>query len=125
MMNLFRSKAIKWIRQHDSMQCGVACLAMICRHYGKCYSLEYLGDLVLAMQTWWVSMFRHSRRCRMCGLETSTFAATTDELVEIKLPLHTAFSEPESFCGALYDISRNGGRYRVADPERSDRLLPE
>ena len=42
MMNLFRSKAIKWIRQHDSMQCGVACLAMICRHYGKRYSLEYL-----------------------------------------------------------------------------------
>ncbi|MDE7155458.1 MAG: hypothetical protein K2N79_04145 [Muribaculaceae bacterium] len=28
------------IRQKDAMQCGVACLAMICRHFGADYSLE-------------------------------------------------------------------------------------
>lgn len=26
------------------MQCGVACLAMICRHYGKRYSVEDLSQ---------------------------------------------------------------------------------
>lgn len=25
-------------RQHDSMQCGIACLQMICNYYGKEYS---------------------------------------------------------------------------------------
>lgn len=28
---------------HDSMQCGVACLAMVCSHYGREYSLETLS----------------------------------------------------------------------------------
>ncbi|CCY36825.1 uncharacterized protein BN796_00679 [Alistipes sp. CAG:831] len=31
------------ILQHDSMQCGVACLAMVCSHYGREYSLETLS----------------------------------------------------------------------------------
>ena len=30
------------ILQHDSMQRGVACLAMVCSHYGREYSLETL-----------------------------------------------------------------------------------
>ena len=25
--------------QHDAMQCGVTCLRMVCRHYGREYSL--------------------------------------------------------------------------------------
>lgn len=31
------------ILQHDSMQCGVAYLAMVCSHYGREYSLETLS----------------------------------------------------------------------------------
>ena len=34
--------SLKVIRQKDAMQCGVACLAMICRHFGAEYSLEFL-----------------------------------------------------------------------------------
>ena len=113
MMNLFRSKAIKWIRQHDSMQCGVACLAMICRHYGKCYSLEYLDGFCHANVAG-VSMLGIAEGAGCVGLETSTFAATTDELVEIKLPCILHWNQ--NHFVVLYDISRNGGRYRVADP---------
>ena len=112
-MNLFRSKAIKWIRQHDSMQCGVACLAMICRHYGKCYSLEYLDGFCHANVAG-VSMLGIAEGAGCVGLETSTFAATTDELVEIKLPCILHWNQ--NHFVVLYDISRNGGRYRVADP---------
>ncbi len=113
MMNLFRSKAIKWIRQHDSMQCGVACLAMICRHYGKRYSLEYLDGFCHANVAG-VSMLGIAEGAGCVGLETSTFAATTDELVEIKLPCILHWNQ--NHFVVLYDISRNGGRYRVADP---------
>nr|WP_262281065.1 cysteine peptidase family C39 domain-containing protein [Hallella absiana] len=28
------------IYQHDSMQCGIACLQMICKHFGKEYSID-------------------------------------------------------------------------------------
>ena len=31
-----------YVRQKDSMQCGVACLAMVCRILGEPYSLEFL-----------------------------------------------------------------------------------
>ncbi|MFG6426557.1 MAG: peptidase domain-containing ABC transporter [Muribaculaceae bacterium] len=112
-MNLFRSKAIKWIRQHDSMQCGVACLAMICRHHGKRYSLEYLDGFCHANVAG-VSMFGIAEGAGCVGLETSTFAATTDELVEIKLPCILHWNQ--NHFVVLYDISRNGGRYSVADP---------
>ncbi len=113
MMNLFRSKAIKWIRQHDSMQCGVACLAMICRHYGKRYSLEYLDGFCHANVAG-VSMLGIAEGAGCVGLETSTFAATTDELGDIKLPCILHWNQ--NHFVVLYDISRNGGRYRVADP---------
>ena len=32
-------------RQHDSMQCGVTCLRMICAYWGKEYPAEYLDRL--------------------------------------------------------------------------------
>ena len=34
-----------FIRQQDSMQCGIACLAMICRNYGKKYTIDALSDI--------------------------------------------------------------------------------
>ena len=41
---ILNTNKFKWIKQHDSMQCGVSCLSMICHHYGKSYSLEYLDS---------------------------------------------------------------------------------
>ena len=35
-------------RQHDSMQCGVACLQMLCSYFGKEYPLEELDRLCRA-----------------------------------------------------------------------------
>ncbi|MCF2659830.1 C39 family peptidase [Parabacteroides distasonis] len=31
--------------QHDTMQCGITCLRMICKYYGKEYSIESLSSL--------------------------------------------------------------------------------
>ena len=32
-----------FIKQHDAMQCGAACLAMLCHFYGKNYSLQQIS----------------------------------------------------------------------------------
>lgn len=32
-----------FVRQKDSMQCGVAALAMVCRHFGADYSLDFIS----------------------------------------------------------------------------------
>lgn len=34
--------------QHDSMQCGVACLQMVSRYFGREYSLHFLSDICFA-----------------------------------------------------------------------------
>ena len=41
---LTRRRKWKVCRQHDSMECGAACLQMICRHYGKSFSLQTLSE---------------------------------------------------------------------------------
>lgn len=38
-------KDFKIYLQHDAMQCGIACLCMICSHYGADYSFDRLSKL--------------------------------------------------------------------------------
>lgn len=112
-MGLFKGNKFKWIKQHDSMQCGVACLAMICRHYGKDYSLEYLDGFCHANIAG-VSMLGIADGAKSVGFQTMTAAASTDELKEIALPCILHWNQ--NHFVVLYDISGNGKRYRVADP---------
>ena len=51
------------------MQCGVACLAMICRHFGMAYSLEQLSALCHPT-TEGVSLKAISDAARELGMET-------------------------------------------------------
>ncbi|MCM1140227.1 MAG: peptidase domain-containing ABC transporter [Muribaculum sp.] len=112
-MNLFRSKAIKWVKQHDSMQCGVACLSMICKYYGKDYSLEYLDRFCHANVSG-VSMLGISDGASYVGLENMTAEAATHELPEITLPCILHWNQDHFVV--LYGISKNGKRYKIADP---------
>ena len=32
-----------FIKQHDAMQCGAACLVILCHFYGKKYSLQQIS----------------------------------------------------------------------------------
>lgn len=112
-MGLLNGNKFKWIKQHDSMQCGVSCLAMICRYYGKDYSLEYLDGYCHANIAG-VSMLGIADGAKSVGLEAMTAAASTDELREIKLPCILHWNQ--NHFVVLYGISRNGKRYRIADP---------
>lgn len=78
-MRIFIANKFEWVKQHDSMQCGVSCLAMICRHYGKNHSIEYLDRFCHANISG-VSMLGIADGARSIGLNTVTVAASTDEL---------------------------------------------
>ena len=84
-MWIFNTNKFKWVKQHDSMQCGVSCLAMICRHYGKNYSLEYLDGFCHANIAG-ISMLGITDGAKSVGLNVMTVAASTDELNKIALP---------------------------------------
>lgn len=36
------------IQQYDTMQCGIACLQMVCKYFGREYSLESLSHICFA-----------------------------------------------------------------------------
>ncbi|MEF9986218.1 MAG: cysteine peptidase family C39 domain-containing protein [Bacteroidales bacterium] len=41
-------KSFPYHRQFDSMQCGIACLQMICEHFGKKYSPDTVAQYCYA-----------------------------------------------------------------------------
>lgn len=84
------------------MQCGVSCLAMICRYYGKNYSLEYLDKFCHANVSG-VSMLGIADGAKNIGLNTMTVAASIDELKEIVLPCILHWNQ--NHFVVLYNIS--------------------
>ena len=112
-MSIFNKNRLKWVKQHDSMQCGVSCLAMICRYYGKNYSLEYLDNFCHANVSG-VSMLGIADGAKNIGLNTMTVAASIDELKEIVLPCILHWNQ--NHFVVLYNISKNGKHYKIADP---------
>lgn len=113
MIWIFNTGRFEWVKQHDSMQCGVSCLAMICRYYRRNYSLEYLDGFCHANIAG-VSMLGIAEGAQSVGLDVMTVAASTDELKEIVL-LCILHWHQNHFV-VLYGISKNGKYYRVADP---------
>lgn len=100
-----------FIRQHDSMQCGIACLAMVCRHYGRNYGIDELERLCPASREG-VSMLGISNAATAVGLHTVCGRATTDYLRRAVLPCILHWRQDHFVV--LYRVSR--GSFYVADP---------
>lgn len=103
-------------RQHDSMQCGVTCLRMICAYWGKEYPAEYLDRLCGASREG-VSLLGISETAAELGLKSVCARLTTGQLAEVELPAILHWNQ--NHFVVLYKISRKrGGKtvYHVADP---------
>ena len=72
-------------RQHDAMQCGVACLRMVCAHFGRQCSMQELSELCPATAEG-VSMLGISRAAEELGLHTACGRLTVDTLATAPLP---------------------------------------
>lgn len=101
--------------QHDSMQCGIACLQMICKYYGKEYTLAQLSDLCFATNEG-VSILGISQAAERLGLHTICGRATTEQLGKVQLPCIIYWNQNHFVI--LYKVKklRTGFRYYVADP---------
>ena len=58
-----------FIKQHDAMECGVACLAMVCNFFRIEYSIEYLSRICFAT-TEGVSLLGINETALQLGLRT-------------------------------------------------------
>lgn len=105
--------SFKICSQLDSMQCGIACLAMVCRHYGKRYSIETLSHFCFAT-TEGVSLLGISQAAGILGFETVSGRVSTKQLAEVSLPCILHWNQ--NHFVVLYKVSRNSKKFYVADP---------
>lgn len=106
------TRQIHLTRQHDSMQCGVACLQMICDYYGRTYRLRTLSRHCHATREG-VSMLGISDAAKSLGLKTVTGKIRTERLCESPLPCVLHWKQDHFVV--LYKI-KDGKKFYVADP---------
>lgn len=99
------------VYQKDSMQCGVACLAMICRHFGLRMSLGRLETLC-APTAEGVSLKGIADAAGALGFRTAAARVGTDDLKTLPLPCILHWNQ--NHFTVLHRVSRR--RFHVADP---------
>lgn len=99
-------------RQHDSMQCGIACLQMICNYYGKEYSLDSLSKICFAT-TEGVSMLGISETATSLGFHVVNVKCTVKTLTEVSLPSILHWNQ--NHFVVLYRV-KNENKFYIADP---------
>ena len=100
------------VKQHDSMQCGVACLQMVSRYFGREYSLHFLSDICFATNEG-VSMLGISEAANEIGLHSVCTRATVEELSKVSLPCILHWNQ--NHFVVLYKVKR-GKKFYIADP---------
>ena len=98
--------------QYDSMQCGITCLRMVCKYFGREYSLDSLSKQCFAT-TEGVSMLGINEAANTLGLHTISARATIEMLGEVSLPCILHWNQ--NHFVVLYKVKK-GKKFYVADP---------
>ena len=101
-----------FIHQHDSMQCGIACLQMVCKYFGREYTLDFLSKLCFATADG-VSLLSINESANVLGLHTTCARATPETLSDVPLPCILHWNQ--NHFVVLYKVKK-GKKFYVADP---------
>ena len=106
-----------FIPQHDQMDCGPACLAMVASYYGKDFGLQYLRDKSFITREG-VSLLGISEASKKIGFKNISAKLNTDDFDNGLLPCILHWNQ--NHFVVLYKISKNifTGKltYKIADP---------
>ena len=102
------------IRQHDSMECGVACLAMVCKFFRIEYSIEYLSRICFAT-TEGVSLLGINETALQLGLRTISGRISINKLWEAHYPCILHWNQ--NHFVVLYK-DKKGNTFYIADPAK-------
>ena len=113
--------------QHDAMDCGPACLAMVSQYYGKKYTLQYLRDLSFITREG-VSLTGLTEACNTIGLESMAVRISLEELIRER-PFPCILYWNNAHFIILYDIKTNPFTkkkyYKISDPAKGKITLTE
>ncbi|MGB4448323.1 MAG: peptidase domain-containing ABC transporter [Cloacibacterium sp.] len=108
---------MKLYPQHDQMDCGPACLAMVSSHYGKDFGLQYLRDKSFITREG-VSLLGISEAADKIGFKTISAKLKTGDFDKELLPCILHWNQ--NHFVVLYKINKNifTGKliYKIADP---------
>ena len=94
------------------MQCGVACLAMICKYYKNAYSIETLSKLC-SVSTEGVSLFAIKNAAEKLGFNSICCKTSIEQLVSISMPSILHWNQ--NHFVVLYKV-KNKKKFYIADP---------
>ena len=94
-----------FVKQHDAMDCGPACLAMVSRYYGKVYTLQLLRERSYITREG-VSMLGISDAAESIGM--------ADKAGKVKPKPSLALSKDPSLASASDQSPVLPNRYRTA-----------
>ena len=98
--------------QLDEMDCGAACLAMVCRFYGRAVPVSYIREIAHT-STRGTTLNGITRAAEDLGLSARSIRASKSRLDELPLPAIVHWQGDHWVV--LYRLERN--HVRVADPE--------
>ena len=104
--------SFKCIIQSDSMMCGITCLQMVCKHFGREVSLRTLSKLCVATSEG-VPMLGVNEAANKLGLRTMCARTDFDTLSKATLPCVLHWNQ--NHFVVLYKV-RKGRIFYVADP---------
>ncbi|MDR3653460.1 MAG: peptidase domain-containing ABC transporter [Paludibacter sp.] len=124
-MKLF--KTFPFVAQHDSMDCGPACLAMISEYYGKKHSLQFLRDNSYLTREG-VSLIGLTEAATKIGFESMALNLTVNDLITEKVYPCVLFWNSGHFV-VLHNIRQNfitkKYSFKIADPSVGFINIPE
>lgn len=105
---------ISLVIQHDSMQCGCACLQMVCRYFGREYDSLFLSRICHTTSDG-VSMFGIAEAAKQIGLNATCGYVNIEILKDVSCPCILHWNQ--NHFVVLYKVS-GGQKYYIADPSK-------
>jgi HlyB family type I secretion system ABC transporter len=107
------------VYQLDEMDCGAACLAMICRHFGRAVGISHIRQVVRT-STDGTTLAGITRGAEELGLEARSVRASKSRLDSLPLPAVAHWQG--NHWVVVYRVDEK--HVRVADPARGLRRIP-
>lgn len=122
--NFFKmlKKKFKFFHQHESVDCGPACLSMICSEYGIKTDVKTIKS-ICSITRMGVSVQDIVDGGGKIGFETSAYKVTLEEIEQIPLPAILFWKQDHFVVLRKVDVRKNRTLYHIADPGYGETYL--
>ena len=111
-------KEFNCVFQYDAMQCGAACLTMVCNYFGIDCSLTDISQLCPANAEG-VSLYGLKKTAEKLGFIASCVKITVDSLIKEKMPAILHWNQ--NHFVVLYKVKN--GTFYISDPSKGNILM--